>query len=223
MNFFKKYTLNPKKFPDKKDISHFLYILIVPIYLILFFITEAVITENYFVCYLPLDDIIPFCEWFLIPYYLWYPFMLVIGVYLLLKDAQGFKKFMSFIGISFCAAIVIFLVFPNGQNLRPAQFPRDNIFTRLISGLYTADTNTNVCPSLHVVGSLAVPFAAMHNKTLSRPAILIPTYLFAGLISISTMFIKQHSVVDVIVAIPYSIIVYLLVYKVIFKPQNSKK
>lgn len=213
----KQYTLFPKRHPDKKDISHFWFILVLPIYLISFFTTEAIVTDNYWVSFMTVDNLIPFCEWFLIPYYMWYPFMGIMGLYLLFTDANGFRKFMSFIGLSFMCAIVIFLIFPNGQDLRPEVFPRDNILTRAIAGLYRIDTNTNVLPSLHVVGSLAVPFAAQNNGKLKKPWILIILYFIAVLISLSTVFIKQHSLLDGIVAVPYAIIFYILVYKMIFK------
>ena len=124
---------------------------------------------------------------------------------------------MSFIGLSFMTAIAFFLIFPNGQDLRPVAFERDNIFTRAIAGLYVVDTNTNVLPSLHVVGSFAVPFAAQNCKKLNKPLLIILLYVVAILISISTVFIKQHSLLDIIVAVPYSVIFYLIVYKGIFK------
>lgn len=220
-NMFGQYTLFPKKHPEKKDFSHAFYVLVLPIYLISFFVAEAVVTDNYWVSYMPLDDKIPFLEIFLIPYYLWYPFMLALGLYLLFYDGKNFKKFMSFIGLSFMTAIVIFLVFPNGQDLRPEVFERDNIFTRAIAGLYKADTNTNVLPSLHVVGSLAVPFAAQNCKKLQKPWLIALLYFIAFLISISTVFIKQHSILDFFVAVPYSVIFYLIVYKLIFKEKKA--
>lgn len=213
----REYTLSPKKHPEKKDFSHLWYALILPIYLIGFFTAEALITDNYWVSYLKIDDFIPFCEWFIIPYYMWYPFMGIMGFYLLFTNGRDFKKYMTFIGLSFMTSIAVFFVFPTGQNLRPAVFPRDNILTRLIAGLYKADTNTNVLPSIHVVGSLAVPLAAQNNEKLSKPKILIPLYLTAFLICISTVFIKQHSVLDGLVAIPYTLLFYVLVYKIIYK------
>ena len=35
-----------------------------------------------------------------------------------------------------------------------------DLLTRFTAKLYAADTNTNVCPSIHVIGSFAVYFAA---------------------------------------------------------------
>ncbi len=216
-NFFKNNTFCPKKHPDKKDISHLLYLIILPIYLALFFLAEHLVTDNYWVSFIPLDNAIPFCEWFIIPYCVWYPFMFFMGLYLLKNDHLGFKKFMSFIGLSFITSVLIFLIFPTGQNLRPEVFQNDNILTKIIASLYKSDTNTNVLPSLHVVGALAVPFAAQNNKNLKKPFILLLLYLVAAAIIISTVFIKQHSVLDVFVAIPYSLIFYFLVYKLMFK------
>lgn len=213
----REYTLFPKKYPDKKDFSHLWYVLILPLYLISFFAVEAIVTDNYWVSYMTIDDAIPFLEWFVIPYYMWYPFMGLMGVYLLFTDGNGFRKFMSFIGLSFMTAIVIFLVFPNGQDLRPEIFERDNVFTDAITGLYSIDTNTNVLPSLHVVGSLAVPFAAQNNKKLCRTWILFILYFIALLICASTVFIKQHSILDGLIAVPYAVLFYILVYKVLFR------
>lgn len=168
--------------------------------------------EGYIVTYLPLDDLIPFCEWFLIPYYLWYPYLLGIGLFLLFFDSDGFKKYMTFIGIGFIGATVIFLLFPNGQDLRVTEFANDNIFTRAIAGLYIADTNTNVCPSLHVVGSLAGVIAVFHSKKMRNMWLRIAVCVLAALICAATVFIKQHSVVDFLVSLPYCAIIYTIVY-----------
>ncbi len=221
-NFFKNNTFFPKRNPEKNDISHLLYLLILPLYLFLFFLAEHLITDNYWVSFMPLDNYIPFCEWFIIPYCLWYPFMLFMGLYLIINDKLGFKKFMSFIGLSFITSVAIFLIFPTGQNLRPEAFQNNNLFTAIISSLYKSDTNTNVLPSLHVVGSLAVPFAAQNNKKLKKPLILIALYTVAFFITASTVLIKQHSILDVFVAIPYAAVFYIIVYKFMFKKQTKK-
>lgn len=197
--------------------GHWLYTLVLPIYLAAFFIQEGIIDETfpYMVSYIPLDDCIPFCEWFYLFYVLWYPFMGVLGLYLAFTDAIGYKRYMTFIGVSFFTAIALFALFPNGQNLRVdiATLGRDNFCTRAIAALYQTDTNTNVCPSLHVVGSMAVVFGVFHNTTLRR-TIWLPAgaTLLALLITASTVFIKQHSILDVFVAIPYALILYVAVY-----------
>lgn len=205
---------------DKKSWSHLLYVFVVPVYLIFFYIEEHLITDNYFVTYMKLDDYIPFNEWFLIPYYIWYPFMVGVGLYLIFKDADGFRRYMTMVGLSFFVAVIIFAIFPNGQDLRPTEFERDNILVDMIKGLYKADTNTNVCPSLHVVGTLAALFALIENKVTRRASVIIPASVISFFICISTVFIKQHSIVDVVVAIPYSVVIWFVVYRIIFKKRG---
>ncbi len=197
---------------------HWLYVLVLPIYLALFFIEEHFIdgSVDYLVSYVPFDDHIPFCEYFYIAYVLWYPFMFAVGLYLGIKEPQNFKRYMTYIGASFFTAVLLFALFPNGQDLRVDidTLGRDNIFTRAIAVLYATDTNTNVCPSLHVVGSMAAVFGVLHSRRLRRTWILpILSILLAVCIILSTVFIKQHSVLDVYVGIPYGFVFYGLVYQ----------
>ncbi len=198
--------------------SHWLYILILPLYLIGFFIIERLVdgSEPYFVSYMPLDDRIPFCEWFVIFYVLWYPFMGGVGIWLACHEPPAFRRYMTYIGATFLSSLLLFVLFPNGQDLRPvlATLERDNVATQVISGIYAADTNTNVCPSLHVVGSFAAVFGILHSDRLSRSRLLcVGGILLALLICASTVLIKQHSLLDVIVGIIYASAFYPLVYR----------
>lgn len=204
--------------------GHWIYALILPVYLTLFFLTEHIVDGSapYLVSYLPMDDAIPFCEWFYIAYLLWYPLLGAMGFYLAFTDPRGFKRYMTYIGISFSTAVVLFLLFPNGQDLRPdlTALGRDNWCLRGIAALYATDTNTNVCPSLHVVGCMAAVFAAFCNERLRR-GIWAPvaTMVLSIFIVASTVLIKQHSVLDILLAIPYGFITWLPVW-LIFRDRN---
>ncbi len=196
---------------------HWLYVLILPLYLAGFFLVEHLIGWDYpyMVSYMRLDDLIPFCEWFYLPYVTWYPFMVITGIYLGLTAGEEFKRFMTYIGVSFMTALVLFVLFPNGQDLRPdlAELGRDNFCIRAIAALYRADTNTNVCPSLHVVGAMAVVFAVFHNARLRRTRwVPVVAVVIALLIIAATVFIKQHSLLDAVVGIPYGFLMYGLVF-----------
>ena len=87
-----------------------------------------------------------------------------------------------------------------------------NIFTRFLAGFYQFDTNTNVCPSIHVIGSVAVMTCAWHSKHFSSKGWRIAFTATAVLISISTVFLKQHSILDVLAAIPVCLLAYYAVY-----------
>lgn len=90
---------------------------------------------------------------------------------------------------------------------------RDNVFTDMVKVLYKTDTPTNVLPSIHVFNSIGVSIAISHSNDLKKHRwIQISAYILAVLIILSTMFLKQHSVTDVIAAVTMACIIYPFVY-----------
>ncbi len=208
---------------DKIDFgkfAHVKYMLVIPLYMIIFMLEERYITAHYFVSYLPLDRQIPFWESFVIPYVLWYPLMLGTGLYLFFRDAEGFKRYMLFIGFSFLLIVLFYAIFPNGQNLRPRVFIRDNILTDAVRLIYLRDTNTNVLPSLHVVGTLGATFALFKCKRLRAFWFKLFLVTLAIAICLSTVFIKQHSILDVFTGVPLAFAFYYLIYS--YLPNRSR-
>ncbi len=186
--------------------------LYVPVYLLAFFVLEHAVTADYWVSYLPLDDLIPFCEYFVVPYCLWYPFLVLSGLYLLIKDGDGFKRYMYFIIIGFSASLLICALFPNGQDLRPAVLPNSGFFCQIIGYLYSIDTNTNVLPSMHVVGCTAAVCALLSSPAVRSKWLKAGAVLLSLLIVAATVLIKQHSVLDIFAAIALCIPVFFVVY-----------
>ena len=148
-----------------------------------------------------LDDMIPFCEYFVIPYVGWY--LLIVGslIYFALYNPDNFKNMMKFIIVTQVVAMAIYILFPNRLDLRPEVFVRDNIFTDIVRLLYTFDTSTNVCPSLHVAYSIGIASTWLKEKSASKWCKTFIT-IFCFLVCISVAFVKQHSVVDIFVALP---------------------
>lgn len=164
----RKTVVDYRKFRFSKmntpEFEHLKYLIYWPIFGLLFLTVERLwIRESYYPISCSLDDRIPFCEFFLIPYLFWFVFLVGIHIYTLLYDTESFKRLMKFIIISYSAAMLIYILFPNCQELRPVVFERDNIFTRFIERFYQFDTNTNVCPSIHVIGSVAVMLCAWNS------------------------------------------------------------
>ncbi len=195
-----------------KYYRHLWYWFFVPVYLTYFFLAEHWITDSYWVSYLPIDDKIPFLPIFVIPYVLWYPFMAALGVYLSFRDVAGMRRYAICLMTCFFSAVTFCLLFPNGQDLRPVAFEQQNIFTELIGALYASDTNTNVLPSMHVLGSTCVVFGVFHCKYLKRLWLRLGTVMLALLICAATVLIKQHSILDAYIAIPWVLVIYLCVY-----------
>lgn len=188
----------------------FLYILI---YMPWFMLLEHHVTTRYHVIQTQLDELIPFNEYFIIPYLMWFGFIAAAFLYFFFTDVPGFYKLAKIMFAGMTIFLLISTFFPNGQDLRPAVFERDNIFVDMVRMLYRADTCTNVFPSLHVFNSLCVCIAIHESSELKKhPWICAGAYTLAGLIILATMFLKQHSILDVAGAFVMAYALALLVY-----------
>ena len=197
---------------NSPEFSHLKLLLGWPGYIAMYYLTEKYIPAD--IChtiYCRLDDFFPFCEIFVIPYVLWYVLIAGSLLYFLFYNVDNFKRLQISIICLQVISTIIFIVYPNKQDLRPENFPRDNLLTDLVAGLYSADTATGVCPSLHVSISLAIALAWIKEKSASYP-VKIFMVLFAFLICLSTVFIKQHSVIDFFAALPLFLAVEAVIY-----------
>ncbi len=205
---------------NKKVIPYFLFL---PGYLLAFFLVETFISGDagYWATNIFLDDYIPFLEGFVIFYCLWYPFLIVPGLYLFFRDIPEFKKYIWYFICAFGICFAVYIIFPNGQDLRPAVFERDNVFTDVIALLYSADTNTNVFPSMHVAGALGA--AAVFFRSSGLKKYRAAGVITAALICMSTVFIKQHSVLDVFGGIAVWLVSYVIVYRICKNHDSSRQ
>ena len=134
-------------------------------------------------------------------------------LYTLFYNSPAFRRMMWFIILTYSFALVTYLLFPNCQHLRPTLLGGD-LLTRFTAKLYAADTNTNVCPSIHVIGSFAVYFAARDIRRFRAKGWRLGFLTMAVLISLSTVFLKQHSVLDVLAGLAVCAAAYPLIYRV---------
>lgn len=209
------------KLPTVENYHHHWYLLIWLVYLGLFYLAEHVIIDDYWVSYLPLDDKIPFCRFFIVPYCLWHPLLFLMTLYLMWYDIPAFKRFMLFFGAGCISTMIFCLIFPNGQDLRPTEFAQHDIFTWMIEKIYAADTNTNVLPSMHVIGCAALTFACFDAASLRKRHLQWVMLPLGFLISISTVFVKQHSILDFFAALPVCAVLYFLVYYRALRRQSA--
>ncbi len=171
--------------------------------------------------YCTLDDMIPFNELFIIPYMLWFVYLIGAIAYTLLFNERAFRRMTYFIMFTYGITMLIYLIYPNCQELRPAEFERDNIFTRFIADFYEFDTNTNVCPSIHVLGAVAALLGGFDTSRFSKKWCKALSAVLCILISISTVFLKQHSIIDVAAAAVLCVAGYIVCYRLI--PDNKDK
>lgn len=189
------------------------------IYLSWFGYLEQTVTKHYRVIHTDLDDYIPFCEVFIIPYLLWFVYVAAVVIYLFLKNKSDYYKCCAFLFTGMTIFLIISTLWPNGHHLRPYTMPRDNIFTQLIAKLYQTDTSTNIWPSIHVYNSLGAHIAIAKCQELKKHKVLQGCSLILCIsIILSTVLIKQHSAFDVVTAFIMAAIMYVLVYDKEYNP-----
>ena len=183
------------------------------IYQIWFVYVERTVTRRFHIVQMAVDDYIPFIEIFIVPYLLWFGYVAFAIAWFFFKDVQDFYKICTFLFVGMTVFLVISTVYPNGHYLRPRVFERDNIFITMVKGLYMIDTPTNLFPSIHVYNSLGVHLAVMHSDKLKEKKwVRRISFVLMCTIIASTMFLKQHSVFDVVTGCVMALIMYTLVY-----------
>lgn len=199
-NFFNKY-------------KHGLLMLYMCIYFPWFSYLEKNVTTRFHIIHTGLDDKIPFLEYFIIPYFLWFFYVVGAVLYFFIKNKDEYYKLCIFLFVGMTVFLIISTVYPNGHQLRPDSFERDNIFTVLVSYLYRIDTPTNLFPSIHVYNSIGVNIAVWHCGDFKDKKVLRwgSAVLMVSII-LSTVFLKQHSVFDVITGIALAGFMYPFVY-----------
>lgn len=202
-----------------KKYPHSLWILCFVGYIAYFFFAESLVAppDRLHIMYHPIDDAIPFCEYFVVFYYIWFPFLAIPALHMLFRDGAAFRRYVWFVAFGFTLIVTFCILYPNAQELRPdlATIGRENVFTKMIGAIYSADTNTNVCPSMHVVGSFGVLFGILDCKAL-RKTVWTPICggILTVLISASAVLCKQHSIVDIFWGVIASAVLWVLVYAV---------
>lgn len=203
-----------------KKLREYRHFLIVPLYfmfyLLVFRYVEGRTGIPVHIIHTKLDKYIPFCEYFVIPYFLWFLYVAGAVVYfgLIRKNLAEYYRLIVTLGIGMTLFLAISLVFPNGHNLRPWHFEHENIFVDMVRYLYKIDTPTNVLPSIHVSNSVAVAVAVADSEAFrERGRIVFASNVLTILIVCATVFLKQHTILDVITALFLNMACYRLIYR----------
>ena len=160
-----------------------------------------------------LDNYIPFNEYFIIPYFLWFFYVAGAILYFFFTDTKSYYRLCAFLFIGMTISLAVCTVFPNGTAFRPAINPEKNIFSWLVFHLYRTDTCTNVFPSIHVFNSIGVHLAVMHSERLKNISwVKIGSFILMFSICLSTVFLKQHSVLDGLASIAMAYCLYGFTY-----------
>ena len=181
-------------------------------YFALYFITENLIpAERCHVVHCALDDRIPFCEYFAVFYVGWYALVFGSLAYTLFFDVPRFRKLQIYIIVTQVVAMTCYILWPTRQDLRPETFPRENLFTAVMAFIYSFDTPTGVSPSLHVAYSMGILSVGLRDERLA-PGWKAALTFAVVMICAAVCFVKQHSAVDVLTALPVCLLAEAVTY-----------
>ena len=167
-----------------------------------------------------IDDMIPFCELFVIPYFLWFAYIAIGYVFLFFNNRSDFLRMCSFLYIGMTTCLIIYMVFPNWQNLRVDydSLGRNNFLLEATQMLQNGDSPHDVFPSIHCLNSIGMNIAIAKNEWCKKHTwTIVATTILTTLICLSTVFVKQHSILDFFGAIILSIPLYIISYKINWK------
>jgi len=183
-------------------------------YLPWFAYLEKTVTKQFHIIHVAMDDYIPFCEYFIVPYLLWFAYIAIGIIYFAFKNKEEYYNLCKILFLGMTVFLIVSTICPNGHYLRPSAFARDNIFVDMVQALYATDTSTNLFPSIHVYNSIAVNAVVWHCDDFKQNRFVrYSSAILMVSIVLATMFLKQHSVFDVITGILLATFTIHMVYR----------
>jgi len=197
---------------------HLLAILSIPLQGLFYMLIASLISQSSIPINSALDDRIPYVSWFVVSYAAWMLVLYVAFIYMGLTDRALYWRTIIVYNVAVTASNIIFMLYPTYMP-RP-DIAGEDIFTSLVLFIYSNDQPVNCFPSIHCLTTYLLFITMIRHKLLS----LIPrifTSIFLWSIIASTVFIKQHALIDVIGGIALAEAAYRLLYYMLDK-QRSK-
>ena len=137
-----------------------------------------------------LDNFIPYISFFILPYLSFIPY-LVFSIIITWNTAI-ITPLLQILFFAKLFTIAFWYVFPNG--VRREKRVENTILDKITNRIYKIDGDTNAFPSSHIFTTLIITY---YLSTYFHKYSLI--FIVIGiLISASTVFVKQHYVVDIL-------------------------
>ena len=206
---------NIKRIYDQNPLKFILEVYAV--YLVWFFAMEKIPNRNYHIVYSKLDDYIPFYKPAILMYSSWFLMLVIPFVYLLKR--KSYDNMYNIIIPMFLAmyiSLIIYVIYPTALDIRVTDITGNDICSWIIRKIQGIDAPNNVCPSIHVSTTVIIynQFRKILKDNKKSKAFFL---LWSVGICISTMLVKQHSIIDVVCGI-------ILAHAILFvfnKKQNT--
>ncbi|MDV4152197.1 phosphatase PAP2 family protein [Clostridium sp. AL.422] len=201
-NFIYKYDLNEIKWMD------LVWLIILPIININYLIAGALAGSGKDIS-LTIDRNIPLLSVFIFPYIYWYIFIFIGLIFILSKDRNRYLRTLISIYIGMCICYLFYYLYPV-EIARPV-IANNTIPNRIVNLIYELDRPLNCFPSIHVLNTYIIMRA---TKWKDNKPWFVYTNIVGILIILSTVFIKQHFVLDGVSAIIIAELVIFITKKI---------
>lgn len=153
-----------------------------------------------------LDRLIPFASPFVVPYIYWFIYVFIGLLYLAVTDGRKYFGLLLSIVSGMLVSFVIFYYFPTTVE-RPLVIG-GGFFNYAMRIVYSSDNPYNCFPSIHVLNATLVTMFLMSREKSMKFNLWALTSCI--LINLSTLFVKQHVVLDVVGGVTLALIMYML-------------
>ena len=155
----------------------------------------------------PVDDKIPFLPWTVLPYCFWFPLIVFYPLVVFQTDPYSYCGYLITMVMEIVLSVVCYLIYPTSFQ-RPA--PPDGFWGNFIKFIYRGSyRGVNCAPSLHCSSCflvICVSFTCVGMNLWIR----VFTVLIAVMIVLSTVTTKQHTLIDVLTAVPLFLVSRIL-------------
>lgn len=164
------------------------------------------------------DSDLPFISQFVYFYILWYPMLILVPYIVSLYNRDVFNRYLKVYSISVVCSLVIFLIYPT--TIIRGDIIANNISTSIVSLVYYFDNPVLNCfPSIHVVGCVLFIVSMLEVKNV--PCLFKGSIITLSILTIlSTLFLKQHVIYDVIISIVMVSVIWVTI-KLIYKNKKD--
>lgn len=157
-----------------------------------------------------LDGQIPFVPGFIVPYLLWYPFIFGLLIIFCMHNRKVYYRTLSAICAGLIVSYIIYYFYQTTVTRPP--ITDEGLMYSLVQLVYQTDQPYNCFPSIHVLTSYLVMKGILDCTNQSK-IVRFMVVITSWSIIFSTLFVKQHVVLDVIGAILLGKLLYYIIGK----------
>ncbi len=204
----------------KRHLAAVSYIAVIPLMSLIYLWIDQIGFQSIHTMYTQFDRHIPFVKWFILPYMSWMPLIYIYLLFLCFKDRARYLHTMTayFIGVMISNVIFIFY-----QTTVPRpEIDGTGILTYFVQFVYQHDQPYNCFPSIHALSSYLLFLSVVRSRTIKSAALKTVISVWTWLIIISTVFVKQHSILDVAAGIILAEAVYDLLAASLFAAKTKR-